>query len=106
MSGAKLVVVMGHTACGAIKGAIDDVVLGNLTGLVGKIRPAIVATDYAGERSTKNPEFVDAVARTNVAMCVEQVRDRSRVLREMEEKGEIKVVGAMYDLASARVTLI
>jgi len=106
VAGAKLVVVMGHTACGAVKGAIDDVVLGNLTGLVAKIRPAIVATDYAGERSSKNPEFVDAVARTNVAQCVEQVRERSRVLRELEEKGAIKIVGSMYDLGSARVTMI
>ncbi len=106
VSGAKLVVVMGHTACGAVKGAIDDVVLGNLTGLVGKIRPAIGATEYAGERTSKNAEFVDAVTRTNTAMCVDQIRERSRVLREMEEKGQIKIVGAMYDLASAKVTLL
>ncbi len=105
VAGAKLVVVMGHTACGAVKGAIDDVVLGNLTGLVAKIRPAIVATDYAGERSSKNPEFVDAVARTNVVQCVEQIRERSRVLRELEEKGAIKIVGAMYDLGTAKLAL-
>lgn len=106
VAGAKAVVVMGHTACGAIKGAIDDVVLGNLTGLVAKIRPAIPATEFDGARESSNPAFVDAVARTNVALCVEQIRERSRVLREMEEKGEIKIVGAMYDLGTARVTLI
>lgn len=106
VAGAKLVVVMGHTACGAIKGAIDDVVLGNLTGLVAKIRPAIRDTDYTGERDAKNPEFVDAVARTNVAMCVEQIRERSPVLRGLEDSGEIKIVGAMYDLATARVSLL
>lgn len=106
VAGAKLVVVMGHTACGAVKGAIDDVVLGNLTGLVAKIRPAIVATEFAGDRTSATAAFVDAVAVTNTAMCVEQIRERSRVLREMEEKGDIKIVGAMYDLASAKVTLI
>lgn len=102
VAGAKLVVVMG---CGAVKGAIDDVVLGNLTGLVAKVRPAIRETVYAGERSSKNPEFVDAVARTNVAQCVAQIRERSRVLRELERQGTIKIVGAMYDLETAKITL-
>jgi carbonic anhydrase len=106
VTGAKLVAVMGHTACGAVKGAIDDVVLGNLTGLVAKIRPAIRETDYAGERSSKNAEFVDAVARTNVALTVKQIRERSSVLRDLEEKGAIRIVGSMYDLETARVTLL
>ena len=106
VSGAKLVVVMGHTACGAIKGAIDDVVLGNLTGLVAKIRPAIRDTAYEGERNAKNDEFVDAVARTNTTLCVAQIRERSRILRELEEKGTIKIIGCMYDLKTARVTLL
>ncbi len=106
VSGAKLVVVMGHTACGAIKGAIDDVVLGNLTGLVAKIRPAIRDTAYEGERNAKNDEFVDAVARTNTALCVAQIRERSRILRELEEKGAVKIIGCMYDLKTARVALL
>jgi len=106
VAGAKLVVVMGHTACGAIKGAIDDVVLGNLTGLVSKIRPAIRDTVYEGERKASNDDFVDAVARANVALCVAQIRERSRILREMEEKGQIKIIGSMYDLKTARVTLL
>ena len=67
VAGAKVAVVMGHTACGAIKGAIDNVRLGNLTGLLAKIRPAVDATDYEGERSAKNYGFVDAVARKNVS---------------------------------------
>lgn len=65
-AGAKVIVVMGHTSCGAIKGAIDNVVLGNLTGLLDKIKPAIIATSYSGERNSKNDEFVDAVAKMNV----------------------------------------
>ncbi|MGE3993418.1 carbonic anhydrase family protein [Pseudorhodoplanes sp.] len=106
VAGAKLVLVMGHTACGAVKGAIDDVVLGNLTGLVAKIRPAIRETAYKGQRTSANPEFVDQVARTNVTMAVKQIRERSPILREMETSGKIKVVGSMYDLATAKVTLV
>ncbi|MGV1013900.1 MAG: carbonic anhydrase family protein [Methyloceanibacter sp.] len=104
--GAKLIAVMGHTACGAIKGAIDDVELGNLTGLLAKIRPAIGETAYDGDRSGMNAEFVDAVARTNVALTVKQIRERSPILRELEENGAIKIVGSMYDLATGRITLL
>jgi carbonic anhydrase len=100
---AKLVVVMGHTACGAIKGAIDNVELGNLTVLLDKIKPAVQATNYSGERSSKNYAFVDAVARTNVQMTVESIRKNSPVLAELEGKGTIKMVGAMYNLRTAAV---
>ena len=72
--GAKVVLVMGHTACGAIKGAIDNVQLGNLTGLLAKIRPAVEATQYQGERSAKNYGFVDAVARKNVELTMIEIR--------------------------------
>jgi carbonic anhydrase len=106
VSGAKLVAVMGHTACGAIKGAIDDVKLGNLTGLLAKIHPAVRDTTYDGERTGNNYEFVDAVARTNVAMAVKQIRERSPVLRELEEKGAIKIIGSMYDISTGRVALL
>lgn len=106
VAGAKLVIVMGHTACGAIKGAIDDVVLGNLTGLVAKIRPAIRETAYDGERTSSNPKFVDLVARTHAAMTVERIRERSYILRGLEEKKKIKIVSSMYDLETAHVTLI
>ena len=70
VSGAKLVLVLGHTACGAVKGAIDDVVLGNLTGLLARIKPAIPQTKFEGEKSSKNPAYVDAVARTNVLVAL------------------------------------
>ena len=77
LAGAKVVLVMGHTACGAIKGAIDNAELGDLTGLLAKIRPAIEATQYTGERSAKNYGFVDAVARKNVEMTVAGIRQDS-----------------------------
>lgn len=89
---------MGHTACGAIKGAIDNVELGNLTGLLDKIKPAVQETSYSGERSSKNYAFVDAVARTNVQMTVDNIRKNSAVLDELERSGTIKIAGAMYNL--------
>ena len=101
LAGAKLVLVMGHTACGAIKGAIDNAQLGNLTGLLAKIRPAVQATQYQGERSSKNYDFVDAVARKNVELTMTDVRRRSPVLMELETSGAIKIVGAMYNLETA-----
>ena len=95
VAGAKVVLVMGHTACGAIKGAIDGAKLGNLTQLLDKIKPAVQATEYAGERSSKNYEFVDAVAKTNVRLALEELRRRSEVLAGLEKEGKIKVSGSM-----------
>ena len=103
VAGAKVLLVMGHTACGAIKGAIDNVQLGNLTGLLAKIRPAVSATDYEGERSAKNYGFVDAVARKNVELTMAEIRRRSSVLAELESSSAIKIVGAMYDLETGVV---
>ncbi len=103
LAGAKVVLVMGHTACGAIKGAIDNAQLGNLTGLLGKIRPAVVATKYQGERSATNYGFVDAVARTNVELTMADIRRRSSVLADLEKSGAIKIVGAMYNLDTGAV---
>ena len=100
VSGAKLVLVLGHTACGAIKGAIDDVVLGNLTGLLARIKPAIPETAFEGEKSSKNPAYVDAVARTNVKLGIETIRRRSPVLADLEKKGAIQITRAMYNVAS------
>jgi len=98
LAGSKVVLVMGHTGCGAIKGAIDNAELGNLTGLLAKIKPAIEATAYTGERSAKNYAFVDAVARKNVEMTVADIRKGSPVLAELEAKGAVKMAGAMYNL--------
>ena len=106
VSGAKLVLVLGHTSCGAIKGAISDVVLGNLTGLLARIKPAIAETKFEGEKSTKNLAYVDAVARTNVVLALENIRRRSPVLADLEKKGSIQITGAMYDLASGMVDFV
>jgi carbonic anhydrase len=103
VAGAKVVLVMGHTACGAIKGAIDNVQLGHLTGLLGKIRRAVDDTKYQGERSAKNYDFVDAVARKNVEMTMAEIQRRSAVLDELERAGAITIVGAMYNLESGLV---
>ena len=105
-AGAKAVVLMGHTACGAIKGAIDNVVLGNLTLLLARFKSAIDTTVYSGDRTSKNAAFVDAVARTHVQQSVKLVRERSPVLAGLEAKGSIRIVASMYDLASGKVTLV
>ena len=106
LAGAKLVLVMGHTACGAIKGAIDNAQLGNLTTLLAKIRPAVEATQYQGERSAKNYDFVDTVARKNVELTMADIRRRSPVLAELVTSGGIKVVGAMYNLETAQLEFL
>ena len=104
VAGAKLIVVLGHTSCGAIKGACDDVKLGNLTGLLAKIKPAMSSVPNDGkDRSSKNDAFVEKVADQNVRMTVETIRAKSPVLKEMEDKGEIKIVGAMYDVKTGKV---
>jgi len=103
VAGAKAVVLFGHTSCGAVKGAIDGVELGNLTGLLAHIKPAISATEFHGERSSKNPAYVDAVARTNVRLALEDIRKRSPILAGLEHKGGIQIVGAMYDLTTGSV---
>jgi len=103
LAGAKVVLVMGHTACGAIKGAIDQAELGHLTGLLAKIRPAVEATRYEGERSAKNYGFVDAVARQNVELTMADIRGRSPVLADLEAKGVLKIAGAMYNITTAQV---
>jgi len=103
LSGAKVVLVMGHTGCGAIKGAIDNAEVGNLTGLLAKIKPAVSATAYTGERTSKNYGFVDAVARKNVELTIANIRKGSPVLTEMESSGAIKIAGAMYNLQTGVV---
>ncbi len=102
-AGAKLIVVLGHTRCGAVKGACDDVRIGNLTTLLNKIRPAVDDTHVPGDRNSDNPEFVEAVARRNVQLAVEQVTERSPVLKEMLAAGSISIVGGIYDVGTGSV---
>jgi len=105
-AGAKVILVMGHTACGAVAGAIDNVQLGHLTGLLDIIKPAVEATKYTGDRSGKNAQFVDAVARTNVQLTVEAIRKNSPILAGLEKEGKIKIVGSMYDLTNGMLTFM
>jgi carbonic anhydrase len=106
VAGAKVLLLFGHTACGAIKGAIDDVEMGNLTGLLARVKPAITATTFSGEKSSKNALYVDAVARTNVLLSVDNIRRRSPILADLEKKGAIRLAGAMYDLATGAVEFL
>lgn len=105
VAGAKVIVVMGHSHCGAVKGACDNVELGNLTHTLSNIMPAVYATKgITGERSSKNAAFVSAVAERNVRMNVENLLERSAVIRDLVDEDEVKVIGAMYDIATGRVT--
>jgi carbonic anhydrase len=103
VAGAKVVLVIGHTSCGAIKGAIDGVELGNLTGLLTKVRPAIKATKFEGDRSSKNPAFVDAVAVKNVELTIASIREKSEILRDLELETKIKITGGLYNLETANI---
>ncbi|ATM85657.1 carbonic anhydrase [Yersinia enterocolitica] len=105
-AGAKVVLVMGHTACGAVRGAIDGVELGHLTGLLNQIKPAIAKTEFSGERTGKNAQFVDAVAKSNVLHTIEEIRKQSEILRGLEKEGKIKIVGAMYNLNGGAVEFV
>lgn len=106
VAGAKVILVLGHEHCGAVKSAIDDVKLGNITAMLSKIRPAVEKVAYDGDRSSKNEEFVHKVCESNVVHTIEQIRANSPILKEMEEKGEIRIVGAVYDMDSGRVTFL
>ena len=107
-AGSKLVMVLGHEACGAVKGACDGVKMGNLTALLAKIQPAVDAVKGFDEdsRNSKNSEFVAKVVEQNVRQTVADIRERSEVLAEMEKNGEIMIVGALYSLHDGSVRLL
>lgn len=106
VSGSKLILVMGHEHCGAVKAAIDDVQLGNITPMLEKIKPAVEAVTYEGERNSKNQEFVHMVCESNVENTIDQIRTNSPILKEMEDNGEIKIVGAIYDMDTGKVVFM
>ena len=106
VSGSKLVVVMGHEHCGAIKAAVDDVKLGNITPMLEKIRPSVDEITYEGDRTSKNAEFVHMVCERNVQNTIAQIRKDSPVLKAMEDEGEIKIVGSIYDMDNGKVTFL
>jgi carbonic anhydrase len=103
VSGSKLILVMGHEHCGAIKAAIDDVKLGNITSMLGNIKPAVESIEYNGERTSKNKEFVHMVCESNVKNTIDQIRINSPILKEMEANGEIKIIGSVYDMDNGKV---
>lgn len=107
VAGAKLVLVMGHTSCGAIKGAISGAKLDHLTALVDRLKPAAEATHYNdGSRDESNPTFVDEVARTHVRMTVGQIRQKSATLARLERNGDIALRGAMYHLKGGHIEIL
>ena len=106
LAGTKVIVVLGHTSCGAVKGACDNAKMGNLTALLSKIQPAVNAVSEPKDeasRNSKNIDFVNTVAIKNVHMTMDNIRIESPVLKEMEDNGEIAIVGAMYDIANGKV---
>jgi len=106
LAGTKLIVVLGHTSCGAVKGACDDAKMGNLTKLISKIKPAVNAVTEPkneSERNSSNIEFVDNVAKKNVLLTIDRIHAESPILSEMENNGEIMIIGAMYDINTGAV---
>lgn len=109
VSGSKVVLVLGHENCGAIRSAIDHVELGNITAMLENIQPAVqyvADSDYEGERTSANPEFVHLVAEENVRMTIRNIREKSPIMNEMERAGELVIIGGMYDLKTGEVELL
>lgn len=107
VSGAKLILVLGHESCGAIKAAIDDVHLGNITAMLANIKPAVVRSgNFTGDKTSKNDAFVDVVTKNNVLNTIETIKSRSPLLKEMSDQREIKIVGAYYDLHTGEVIFL
>ena len=104
VAGAKLILVMGHQHCGAVKGAIDDVHIGNITAMLANIKPAIaMSKNFVGEQTSKNEAYVKLVATNNIKNTIAQIRAKSEILKEMESKGQIKIVGAFYTLRTGKL---
>jgi len=107
VAGARLILVVGHSACGAVMGATDNVQLGNLTTVIQSIRPAVEQVkNVPGERNSKNAAFVTAATEMNVRMTVAKIRRDSTILRGLENSGQIKIVGALHDIATGKVTIL
>lgn len=106
VSGSKVVLVLGHEHCGAVKAAVDDVKLGNITAMLSKIRPAVEALEYDGDRTSKNEEFVHMACESNITKTIRDIRANSPILNEMEDKGEIKIIGGIYDMDTGRVDFL
>ncbi len=101
--GSKLIVVLGHTNCGAIKGACDEFTMGNLTGLLRRMQPAVIAAKTTGARNSSNYAFVDEVGEINVADTIRTIREKSPILQDLEAQGKVRMVGAFYDLSTGQI---
>ncbi|WP_235964485.1 carbonic anhydrase family protein [Pedobacter gandavensis] len=107
VSGSKVIVVLGHEHCGAIKSAIDNVKLGNITGLLAKIRRALATNSpFEGEKTTKNMAYVHHICLENIKLSIQDIRVKSPILKEMETKAEIKIVGAVYNMETGKVEFL
>ena len=107
ISGAKLILVLGHEDCGAVKAAIDQAQLGNITAMLENIKPAVEAlSSYKGDQTSANPEFVHLVAEKNIRLSMRDIRERSSILKGLEEQGQIKIIGALYDMNSGTVEFL
>ncbi|NAS31122.1 carbonic anhydrase [Flavobacteriaceae bacterium R38] len=109
LAGTKLVLVLGHTSCGAVKGACDHAKMGNLTKLIEKLTPAVDAVSEPKDqnlRNSQNIDFVNEVAVTNVKLTIDRIRKESEILNEMEQNGEIIIAGGMYDVSNGKVTFL
>ncbi|MDX1591003.1 MAG: carbonic anhydrase family protein [Balneolaceae bacterium] len=108
VAGSKVIIVMGHEHCGAVKSAIDDVQMGNITAMLSKIKPAVerAADGFEGETTSSNDGFVTDVVNTNVRYTIEQMRERSPIIAQLEQNGEVVIAGAFYDLDTGRVTFL
>jgi carbonic anhydrase len=107
VSGAKVILVLGHEGCGAIKAAIDRTKMGNITAMLEHIEPAIAAlSGYAGDRTSANAEFVHLVAEQNVRLAMENLRERSTILAALEAQGQLKVTGGLYDMKTGKIEFL
>lgn len=106
VAGAKMVLILGHGSCGAVNATIDGAELGNITSMLANIRPAVDSVKYDGERTSSNVEFADKVTETNVRLTMTNIRKNSPILRDLEDSGRIKLVGAIYEMKSGRVSFL
>ncbi|HMB59215.1 MAG TPA: carbonic anhydrase family protein [Xanthomonadales bacterium] len=109
VSGSKVVLVLGHENCGAIRAAIDNVELGNITAMLENIKPAVatvIESGYEGEPASANPEFVHLVAAENVRLTIRNIREKSPIMNEMEQTGKLSIIGGLYDLKTGEVELL
>ena len=106
IAGSKLIVVLGHTHCGAIKGVCDGIELGNLTQMLAKIKPAVEQVTDEAVRNSSNLSFVNKVVHQNIELSLKQISERSPVLKELVAEGKLKIIGAVYDIETGEVTFL